>query len=80
LAVTPPSTVGDARWDALLAAVVEHDLDGLPIPGWVHEPQRVTEEWFVDDVPALAARTRRRTPAAFRRHGIWIDRAELASV
>lgn len=80
LAVTRPASVGDRRWDALIAAVTEHNLKRLPLPIWIREPERVADGWFVDDVPALADRIRLHTPPAFRRHGIWLDEAELASV
>lgn len=80
LVVTPPTPTGDRRWDALLAAVVAHDLVGLPLPSWVRDPERRADGWFVDDVPELRDRTRRRTPPAFRRRGVFIDPAELESV
>ena len=80
LAVAPPPLTGDRRWDAILAAVVAHDLTGLPLPRWVRVPERVADGWYVDDVPALAEHIRAHTPPAFRRHGVWLDAAELASV
>lgn len=81
LAVTPPAPVGDVRYDAYVAAIVEHYLtkDGLPVPEWVRRPERVlSEPWRLDRTagPELEAST----PPAFRRHGVFIDAAELASV
>ena len=69
LCVTPPVLVGDRRYDALIAALVEHDLerDGLPIPPWAKDSGRHAEGWWVEDLPG-------------RRHGIWLDAAELESV
>lgn len=80
LCVTPPRGVGDDRYDALLAALVEHDLDGLPIPDWATDPNRNAHDWWVEDLPAVRDRVRAATPPAFSRHGIWLDGAELASV
>lgn len=80
LAVTPPPPTASREWDALLAAVVDHDLAGLPVPRWVQEPDRVAGGWFVDDAPSLRSRIKRRTPPAFRRHGVWIDASELRSI
>jgi transcriptional regulator with XRE-family HTH domain len=82
LCVTPPPPVKDDRYDALLAAVVEHDLekDGLPVPGWATDERRHGHGWFVDDIPALSGAIQAATPAAFVRHGIWLDARELDSV
>lgn len=80
LTVAPPPSTGDVRWDALIAGVVAHDLHGLPQPAWVHEPDRRATGWFVDDVEALHEEIRRHTPPAFKRRGVFIDAAELASV
>lgn len=80
LVVTPPPSTGDVRWDALIAGVVAFDLNGLPQPTWVHDPDRKAGGWFVDDVEELHDEIRRRTPPAFERRGVFIDAHELASV
>ena len=82
LCVMPPPPAGDRRFGALLAALVEHDLerDGLPVPGWARDPGRDAEGWWVEDLPELRAAVRKATPAAFARHGVWLDAAELESV
>jgi hypothetical protein len=82
LCVMPPPPTGDRRFDALLAALVEHDLerDRLPVPAWVSGPGRDAGGWWVEDVPELRAAVRKATPAAFARHGVWLDAAELESV
>ena len=82
LCVTPPPLTGDHRFDALLAALVEHDLeqDGLPVPAWARDPGRDAGGWWVEDLPELRAAVRKATPAAFARHGVWIDATELESV
>jgi transcriptional regulator with XRE-family HTH domain len=82
LCVSPPAPVGDSRYDALLAALVEHDLSAhkLPIPTWATDPGRDAHGWWVEDLPAIRDRIRAATPPAFVRHGIWLDGSELASV
>jgi transcriptional regulator with XRE-family HTH domain len=80
LTVTPPAPVGDVRYDAYVAAIVEHYLtkDRLPVPDWVQRPDRVlAEPWRLDRTagPELEAAT----PPAFCRHGVFIDEAELVS-
>jgi transcriptional regulator with XRE-family HTH domain len=81
LCVTEPPATGDARFDALLAAVVEHHLtaDGLAVPAWVEDPARIlTETWTPD--PYAGPDIAEHTPAAFRRHGLLLVGTELASV
>ena len=82
LCLTPAPPTGDRRYDALLAAVVEYDLehDGLPLPSWVHDPGRNAGGWWVENLEALRPTVQQRTPAAFARHGVWLDPAELESV
>jgi hypothetical protein len=82
LCVTPPAPTGDARFDALLAGVVDHVLtdDALPLPRWISESSRgLAEPWDVEPVPTLQAAARRRTPEALRRHGVFLDPAELVN-
>ena len=82
LCVMPPPPTGDVRYDALLAALVEHDLsrDRLPVPVWARDPRRHAGGWWVEDLPELRDAVRKATPRAFRRHGVWLDAAELESV
>lgn len=82
LTVTPPAPVGDRRYDALIAALVEHLLaDRLPVPTWTSEPARTLHEpWYVEDLPEARERTREETPASFARHRVFLSATELASV
>jgi hypothetical protein len=78
LCVTPPAPCGDVRFDAAVAAVVEHHLtkDGLPIPDWVHEPARSLEEpWAVSPYTEPSE-----VPICFERHGVLLAASELESV
>jgi hypothetical protein len=63
-AVTPgPLPTGDARYDALLAALVEHLCagDALEVPGWVDEPDR-----FLEEIDPCARSSRKRRSVARR--------------
>ena len=83
LSVTPPSLTGDSRYDALIAATVEYHLleNNLPIPAWIRDIERKLHkpesfDIYEKDLKKLAART----PRAFRRHNVLIDKSELASI
>jgi transcriptional regulator with XRE-family HTH domain len=82
LCVMPPPPTGDRRYDALLAALVEHDLgaERLPVPAWARDLDRDAGGWWVEDLPAMREAVRAATPPAFVRHGVWLDAAELESV
>jgi len=78
LCVAPPAPCGDPRFDAAVAALVEHHLTigRLPVPDWVGEPSRfLSKPWAVslytdpEDVPR-----------AFHRHGVLLGVDELQSV
>ncbi len=80
LAVSRPAPTGDARFDAFIAALVEHRLleEGLPVPEWVHDPSRFLDEtWVVD--PHAPPIEHAQTPTAFSRHGVVVHPDELAS-
>ena len=81
LCVAPPALTGDERFDAAIAAVVEHRLTvaALPVPAWVHEPARtLIVPWTPDPYagPDVAAEA----PEAFRRHRVLLAAREFDSV
>lgn len=81
LCVAPPASTGSARLDALLAAVAEHALAGLPRPAWLDEPWRtLSDAWDVEPVPALRDAARAATPPEIAQHGVFLDAAELVNV
>lgn len=83
LTADAPDLTGDPRFDALLAAIVDHVLTTarLPVPGWVSEDARtLTSPWDAEPVAALREAARAVTPVAIRRHGIWLDPDELINV
>lgn len=78
LCVAPPPPCGDTRFDAAVAAVVEHHLTqaSLPVPSWVFEAGRaISPEWT-----ATPFVNRLEVPSAFLRHGVLLAASELESV
>ena len=70
-----PEGCGDARFDALLAAIVEHlcARDGLPTPRWVEDPDRFLETWwFVSGFQSLHASALVQSPISFARRGVFV--------
>jgi hypothetical protein len=70
-----PGACGDDRYDALLAAIVEHVCarDRLPVPGWVEEPSRFLETWwFVAGLRSLHASALVQSPISFARRGVFV--------
>lgn len=78
LAAAPPLT--HTRWDALLAATVEHiaRLHGHDLPAWIDEPERFLDRtWVLPDVPFMRRNAIVYAPAAFIRHGALPDPRDL---
>lgn len=73
-----PATIGDERWDALLAALAEylaaqHDL--AP-PAWA-ELRILREPWFPADLKTQRVDALVWAPAAFRKHGVYLSARDL---
>lgn len=82
LCVTPPPPTGEPRYDALIAAIVDHELtrDQLPRPAWLDEPWRTLDApWDLEPVASLRPEARDLTPPAIAAHGIYLDAAELVN-
>lgn len=74
----PPSSTGDARWDALIAGVTE-DIAfrlGEPVPAWT-AVDPLDEWWFVTPVAKLEPTSFVESPPALARRGVFIRRASL---
>jgi hypothetical protein len=74
----PPAPCGDPRFDAAVAALVEHHLtiSRLPVPDWVGQPSRfLGQPWAVSPHTDIQD-----VPKAFRRHGVLLGADELRSV
>lgn len=79
----PPDLIGDTRWDAFLAAIVEHEAaeKGLPVPKWTDDEERTTRPfWYLSENRRLHNWERATAPSAFVRHGVFVARDELESV
>lgn len=83
LSITPPPLTGDSKYDALIAATVEYHLteNSLPVPAWIRDSERKLDkpesvDIYEENLKDLAART----PRAFRRHNVLIDKSELVSI
>lgn len=75
----PPLT-GSPKYDALLAAAAEHLCAryDLPAPLWASANERfLTRAWWISPLPSARMYAMVWTPAAFRRHGIYLDRHDL---
>lgn len=82
LVVTPPPSTKDARFDALLAGVVDYWLEecAAPRPAWLDEPSRTLDvHWFVEPLLELHEAARQATPYPILRHGVVLAEAELRS-
>jgi hypothetical protein len=78
LLVDEPPSVGDERWDALLAAVAEHlaAKHDLAPPGWA-ELRVLGRPWFPAELRVQRADALVHAPAAFRKHGVYLAAADL---
>jgi transcriptional regulator with XRE-family HTH domain len=77
----PPAS-GEAKWDALLAGLVDYLLGSTSVvPAWVESEAFVlTEPWFVDPTTANRDEAERTTPLAFARRNVFLTASEFASV
>jgi len=83
LILDEPESTGDHRYDAYLAALVEHYCAKRKIitPAWTKQPWRFAMPmWFTSDNEALQEQSLSYCPAAFVRHGVLIVPNELESV
>jgi hypothetical protein len=83
LVAGPPSLIGDTRWDAFIAAVVEDEsaTRDVPTPHWTNEKTRFTRPfWYLSENRALHSWELATAPGAFVRHGVLAAKEELESV
>ena len=79
-AIADAPTLTGTRWDALIAATVEHvaRLHDQAIPAWVEEPERFLDEpWVVATLPLIRYESLAFAPGAFIRHGALPDPRDL---
>ncbi len=83
LVKAPPDLIGDHRWDAFIAAVVEDESARKDVqpPRWVDDPRRFAKPfWYLSDLRTLHAWELATAPGAYLRHGVVAASAELESV
>jgi hypothetical protein len=70
-----PAPTGDAAADACLAAAAEHLAlsYGLPVPEWVHGPNRFLREAHFAGPDGMKAMLLAESPTAFRRPMLFVD-------
>jgi len=75
-----PDSVGDERWDALLAALAEHlaAQHDLAPSGWT-ETRVLRRAWFPAELAIQRADALVWAPAAFRKHGVYLSVHDLAA-
>jgi hypothetical protein len=81
LVAPQPVPTGDARFDALLAAITEYlcAREGLLAPTWVEDPSRFLDQWwFVSGIQSLHADAIAHSPISFARRGVFITAGALA--
>lgn len=75
-----PSGTGDDAWDALLAALTEHEFTArkIPAPKWTSKPLATRELLLLN--PLLGEdRTKAETPAWLARRGVFICERDLVT-
>ena len=78
-----PSLVGDTRWDAFLAAIVEDEAARKAIspPRWTNDPKRFNRPfWYLSKNPRFHTWEIANSPGALIRHGVFAAEDELESV
>jgi hypothetical protein len=73
-----PESVGDERWDTLLAALAEHlaAQDESAAPRWTEE-RFLQRWWFPFDLPSQHVEALVHAPMAFRRRGVFVSARNL---
>ena len=83
LCITPAPLVGDQKFDALIAGLVDYHLSRrkLPIADWVKDPVRsLKSKWLVDSYDPHPENVEKRTPKPFLKRNILLSESELQSV
>jgi len=78
-----PGLVGDTRWDAFLAAIVEDEAARKAIspPRWTNDPKRFNRPfWYLSKNPRFHTWEIANSPGALIRHGVLAAEEELESV
>jgi transcriptional regulator with XRE-family HTH domain len=83
LSFQAPGLVGDTRWDAFLAAIVEDEAARKAIapPRWTNDASRFNRPfWYLSKSPRFHTWEIANSPGALIRHGVFAAEEELESV
>lgn len=75
-----PMTTGSARYDALLAGIVEFACatHGVVAPSWVNDDRFFLRQWwFVSGMPSLHANALVHSPISLARRGVFVTQGAL---
>ena len=78
-----PGLVGDTRWDAFLAGIVEDEAARKAIspPRWTNDQKRFNRPfWYLSKNPRFHTWEIANSPGALIRHGVFAAEEELESV
>jgi transcriptional regulator with XRE-family HTH domain len=78
-----PGLIGDTRWDAFLAAIVEDEAARKAIspPRWTNDRNRFHRPfWYLSKNPRFHTWEIANSPGALIRHGVFVAEDELESV
>jgi transcriptional regulator with XRE-family HTH domain len=82
IAAEPPA-IGDARWEAFVAALAEWLAvrAGMSTPDWAHHADRYLHEgWWITQMAAMRAWEYAGSPASFQTRGVYLHRDSLRNV
>lgn len=78
-----PPAIGDARWEAFVAALAEWLAirAAMTAPDWVHHADRyLHESWWVTPMASMRAWEYAGSPASFQTRGVYLHRDSLTNV
>ena len=78
-----PRPIGDERWDALVAGLVEWLAvqTGTRVPEWSIDPSRFLDHgWWITSMESMRAWEYAGTPVSLQRRGVYIHRDSLTNV
>jgi hypothetical protein len=76
-----PTSTGDARYDAMMGAIVEYVCarERSLAPSWVESTNRfLSQWWFVSGIRSLHADAIAHSPISFARRGVFITAGALS--
>lgn len=78
-----PGSIGERKWDALLAGVVERAAHrhGVRVPSWTATPDRFLDVWwFLSPYKTLHASAMVETPPELANRGVFLHESSLSRI